>query len=99
MTMDQWHVRIRGRVMGPFSMQQLLEMKNRGQLLSFHEISADRENWKTAGTVSQIFPKDAIVAAPPPLPPPPGPPSPLHPSRKPRRSAAVGLIARGDVGL
>ncbi len=96
--MYQWHVRIRGRVMGPFSIQQLLEMKDRGQLQSFHEVSTSPPNWKMAGTVPEIFPRDAIIADPPQVPP-PSPPLPLHSPRKRGPSAAVVLIAGGAVGL
>ena len=40
-----WFVRDRGAGMGPLSEEQLLDMRDRGQIQSYHEVSTDKRNW------------------------------------------------------
>ena len=42
----QYYVRDRGRIIGPFSNEQLFEMRDRGQLQAYHEVSIDQRTWK-----------------------------------------------------
>jgi len=37
----QYFVRDRGRVMGPFTREQLFDMRDRRQLHAYHEVSTD----------------------------------------------------------
>lgn len=63
--MENWFVRIRGRILGPFILPQLQEMRERGQLQSFFEVSTDRITWQTAGSIDGLFPRAALVRAAP----------------------------------
>ena len=51
-----YFVRMRGRILGPFSAQQLQDQRDRGYFSAVHEVSTDRRNWSSAGTVSELFP-------------------------------------------
>jgi S1-C subfamily serine protease len=50
-----WFVRMRGRVIGPLQVQQLKSLRDRGQFRSFHEISEDRQAWRPASTLTEVF--------------------------------------------
>jgi hypothetical protein len=52
---QQWYIRNRGRVSGPFTVEQLKLMIARGQFRRFHEVSEDRKTWKAASAVDGIF--------------------------------------------
>jgi S1-C subfamily serine protease len=43
----KWYVRDRGRVIGPFSSEQLFDLRDRGQLQGYHEVSVDQRTWKS----------------------------------------------------
>lgn len=51
----KFFVRIHGKVMGPFAMNQLLSLKNRGRLHEDHEISSDRRQWYPANQLNGLF--------------------------------------------
>src|SRR5271157_722639 len=53
---QSWFIRLRGRVLGPFSNEQLITMRDRGQLTRFHEMSTDRKAWVTASGIPEFFP-------------------------------------------
>ena len=63
----QYYVRDRGRVIGPFSSDQLFDMRDRGQIQAYHEISMDQKSWKA---FDLMFPSksapDRPTAPPPP---------------------------------
>lgn len=42
--------------MGPFSLEQLESLRDRGRLLPDHELSRDRKKWTAASRVSHLFP-------------------------------------------
>jgi S1-C subfamily serine protease len=42
----QYFVRDRGRTMGPFTREQLFDMRDRGQLHAYHEVSTDKVSWR-----------------------------------------------------
>jgi hypothetical protein len=56
MTDKPLYVRVRGKVIGPFGLRELLSLRDRGQFRRFHEISEDRKTWLTASTLAEVFP-------------------------------------------
>ena len=57
---QNFYVRIRGKVMGPFPVSQLRSLRDRGQLQSFHEVSVDRLRWSPATTIIELFPLASV---------------------------------------
>ncbi len=51
------YLRVRGKVMGPFDIQQLKSLRDRGQFRRFHEVSEDRHKWVAAATIPDFFPE------------------------------------------
>jgi len=67
MSSAEHYVRIRGKIMGPFTVAQLMGLKDRGQLKAFHECSLDRFTWAPASTIAGVFsssPQSDPVPAP-----------------------------------
>jgi S1-C subfamily serine protease len=62
--MAQWYIRMRGRTLGPFSWDKMLELRDSRQLQAFHEVSVDNRSWQTAGSIENLFPTSKIVARP-----------------------------------
>lgn len=60
----QLFVRVRGKVTGPFGLQQLQSLRDRGQFRRFHEVSEDRKRWVSASTISELFPTAAQEGSP-----------------------------------
>lgn len=50
-------IRFRGRVQGPYGLDQLQALHKRGQFSRAHEISADRNTWRSAATLEILFPR------------------------------------------
>jgi hypothetical protein len=48
-------VRINGKILGPFAIDQLRSLRDRGRLHAEHEISADRRQWRPAGQLAELF--------------------------------------------
>lgn len=48
-------VRFRGRTQGPFELDQLKALHQRGQFSRAHEISTDCQTWRSAATLEMIF--------------------------------------------
>jgi S1-C subfamily serine protease len=61
--MAQWYIRMRGRTLGPFNWDKMLELRDSRQLQAFHEVSADNRSWQTAGSIENLFPSK-ITARP-----------------------------------
>jgi S1-C subfamily serine protease len=80
--MSQWYVRDRGRKLGPYSQQQVLDLRARGQVQGYHEVSRDGFTW----TALDLTPDFA-----PPSPPPP-------PASRGRPSAAPVPVSSGGNG-
>jgi hypothetical protein len=64
-------VRVRGKVSGPYETEGLRRLIRQGMLARFHEISADRATWTSAGDYEELFPapsipEEAFVPVPPP---------------------------------
>jgi hypothetical protein len=55
---DCWYTRAQGRTLGPFTLNQILSLRDRGKLSQFHEVSHDRCSWRSAAQVSEIFSGD-----------------------------------------
>lgn len=50
-----YYIRVRGRVLGPYTVKQLVTLRARGQFSQSNEISLDREIWQSAATIDQVF--------------------------------------------
>jgi hypothetical protein len=61
MSSDRLYVRVRGKVLGPFSFAQLQALRDRGQLRRFHEVSPDRSVWSPASSLADLFPPETGV--------------------------------------
>jgi GYF domain 2/Domain of unknown function (DUF4190) len=61
----QWYVRMRGRVLGPFSPSQLASLRHRGRLTEDHELSQDRRSWIKAAEMPGAFAKSAETQSQP----------------------------------
>lgn len=48
-------IRLRGRTQGPFDLDQLKALHQRGQFSRTHEISTDCQTWRSAATLELIF--------------------------------------------
>jgi hypothetical protein len=64
MSDKRYYVRIRGKVLGPFSQSQLRALRDRGQFHSYHEVSEDRQSWASAAQLAEIFIKTSEPANP-----------------------------------
>lgn len=60
---DAIYIRSRGKIDGPFTPDELRQLRRRGRFAEFHEISADRRTWQPATVLTELF------APPPPAPP------------------------------
>ncbi len=49
-----YYARIGGRVLGPFTLEQIERMRNVGQLKSWHEVSADGHSWVKASSLADV---------------------------------------------
>lgn len=59
-----WYVRSRGRTQGPFPLSKLAEMRDRGVLARFHQLSKDQAGWIQAGSLPELFPVAPAVVEP-----------------------------------
>ena len=50
-----YFIRIRGRVLGPYSIKQLQVLRARGQFSQSNEISTDGQTWETAASLEELF--------------------------------------------
>jgi TM2 domain-containing membrane protein YozV len=49
------YIRLRGRIAGPYDVDQLIALHQRGQFSRVHEVSVDRQNWRSASTLEHVF--------------------------------------------
>lgn len=66
---DQYFIRVRGKVLGPFTLDKLKVLRSRGQFSRMHEVSMDRANWQPATNLEPLLgfskqPAETVVAAP-----------------------------------
>ncbi len=59
----QYYVRSRGRITGPFQLEELQKMSRRGTLSRVHEVSADQVQWTAAGEYEDLFPSTYSVTS------------------------------------
>lgn len=45
---EAWYLRKRGQTFGPYTAQQLSQLRDRGQISLYHELSRDKSDWQTA---------------------------------------------------
>jgi hypothetical protein len=53
---EQIFIRLRGRIQGPFSADQLQSMSRKGQFSRMHEVSSDGIAWSRASASPELFP-------------------------------------------
>jgi hypothetical protein len=53
---SRWYLRVRGKIHGPFTLEGLKNLRDRGQLGAAHEVSQDRRSWAPASAVQELFP-------------------------------------------
>jgi hypothetical protein len=58
---DQYYIRLRGRVQGPFDAEKLRQLARRGQFSRLHEVSTTGQQWSSAKDFPELF---APVATP-----------------------------------
>ncbi len=68
MTEPRYFVRTQGRVSGPFTVNQIRALHQRGHFGRFHEVSADQRTWQPAGEFPELFPVPTVTAPPLPAP-------------------------------
>ena len=50
-----YFIRLRGNVLGPYTLSQLQALKAQGKLSGFHEVSEDRAEWVPASSLTELF--------------------------------------------
>ena len=53
---SSYYIRIRGKVLGPYTIKQLNTLRTRGQFGQSNEVSIDGQSWQSAATLEAIFP-------------------------------------------
>lgn len=51
----RYHIRIKGRVFGPYSIKQLNTLRTRGQFSQTNEISTNGQDWESAASLETLF--------------------------------------------
>jgi hypothetical protein len=51
----RYYIRIRGKITGPFALEQLKALREQGRLSQTFEISTDRRSWKSAKSLKGLF--------------------------------------------
>jgi len=52
---ELYYIRIRGRVLGPFTLERLKSLRTRGQFSRVNEVSTDRQHWQPASTIDNLI--------------------------------------------
>ena len=60
---QQYFIRVRGKVLGPFTLEKLKALRARGQFSRIHEVSTDRQQWQPASTLDAMLGLPHPVAA------------------------------------
>ena len=58
---ENYFVRIRGRTLGPYSLDKLQQMVRKGQVGRTQEMSTDGESWAAATTFPEVFARPVVV--------------------------------------
>jgi len=59
---DVYYIRKRGKVTGPFELDQLVQLRDQGKLNRVHELSTDGNIWQSAFQVQEVFPAASTVS-------------------------------------
>lgn len=59
---NQFYIRIRGRVLGPYDLEKLQSLARRGQLSRMHEVSSDTTTWVRASAHPELFVNEDIAS-------------------------------------
>lgn len=62
--MEQYFIRWRGKMTGPYSRDQLIALARSGQITKHHSISSDGQTWSMASSLEWLFPKAPERPAP-----------------------------------
>lgn len=54
-TGDSYYIRVRGKVLGPYSIKQLSILRQRGQFSQSNEISKNGQDWESAARLDELF--------------------------------------------
>ncbi len=57
---EQYHIRLKGQVQGPFSVEELHDLAKRGRFSRLHQVSTDGVAWERATKHPQLFPTLAM---------------------------------------
>jgi hypothetical protein len=60
---QQYFIRVRGKVLGPFTLEKLKALRARGQFSRIHEVSTNRQDWQPASTLDAVLGLSRPVAA------------------------------------
>jgi hypothetical protein len=60
-----YYIRLKGKVLGPFRLDQLRTMQAQGRLSSFHELSQDRQSWVPVSEVPEFRTKRPVSSSVP----------------------------------
>lgn len=84
---QQFFVRIRGRVQGPYDAEKLRSLVRRGQLSRMHEVSNDKVAWRQAADFPELFATPEVRSASP------------RNAAAPTSSSTVDVESDGDIPL
>lgn len=59
---QRWYIRNRGRISGPFGLEELKELTQRGQFRRFYQVSEDGVTWSSAATLNEVFDRGSTMA-------------------------------------
>lgn len=59
---NQFYIRIRGRVLGPYDLDKLQSLARRGQLSRMHEVSSDATTWVRASAHPELFVNEDVAS-------------------------------------
>ena len=57
------YIRVRGKVQGPFTLEEIRAMVRRGQFSRLHEVSSDRTHWTRGSNRPDLFPTASKLSA------------------------------------
>ena len=79
---DTYYVRSQGKVLGPFSFEDLKAKAGKGHLKKTHQVSTDKQNWQSARKMEGLFPR---------------PPKPPEPAKKEKPAPGKNAAAEPDL--
>jgi len=55
-----YYLRIQGKTFGPLNHPEMLQLKQKGKLKPFHEVSTDQVDWFSASTYAELYPQAMV---------------------------------------